>query len=640
MKICVILFCFGLLPAAMVAQQKGNEGYVSQATEKEDTAYINALTKKSVECYLYSPGSSRAMAEKALILSKKLDYTRGEGDSYAAIGYTYWAQSSKSLSLYNLANAVEYLKAAKDYAELSMCYRMMARNYMEMNNFSLATQYLQEAEKNAVLSKNNNRIELVYNESSLLDFLQGNYAKALSTAKTAMLLAIKNNDTLLKGIIYSRQATILSKTGDTRLSKSYFDSAFVWAKLAGNNRLRAYLFINNAEDYLAAGKTDSAIAVVKLALAVADSLGNTDIKLNAAFLQVKILRQAGDEKHELEARRIYDSLQNNIRNTEAEKNFLLLQQFVALNKKLNSLQEDDRLNSLRRDRISFQHFIILALIISVAVLTAGFFTIFYLYSEKKGLVKQLAARNNEMTAQKSIIEEQSRNLSELNDLKTKLFAVIGHDLRTPISSLRSVMGLFQQHDLTEEQAAALLKRMIPALDGADLTLSNLLNWSVKQMTGLKVNKTNVLVAPVAGEIQKIFAFALEQKNITLTVIVDAGARAFCDEHHLKIVLRNLVSNAIKFTPAGGNITISEKMSGEKIVFCVKDTGQGISEEDLPKLFMSTVHFTTRGTNGEKGTGLGLLLCRELLELNNGTITVESAPGLGSTFCIALLQKES
>ena len=102
----------------------------------------------------------------------------------------------------------------------------------------------------------------------------------------------------------------------------------------------------------------------------------------------------------------------------------------------------------------------------------------------------------------------------------------------------------------------------------------------------------------------------------------------------------MVSNAIKFTKSKGSIVIGEQATLGKITIFVKDTGQGISTEDIAKLFVPTLYFTTRGTSGEKGTGLGLLLCKELLEFNNGSIWVETAPGLGSTFFIELPEKDS
>jgi len=639
MKSWLLLFCTMVLPVALLAQPKLDKGAAAIAVGKEDTAYIDALNKKSIEGYLYRPDSSRAMAEKALILATQAKYQRGQGVSFAAIGYSYWAQSYFSVSLYYLFNALEYLNHTDDYAELSMCNRIIARNYIEMANYSLAASYLKAAEANAALSKDNFKIELVYNESSLLDIRQKNYSQAWTKCKTGLSLCFKNKDTLLTGIIYSRLANILKQTQQNARLKNYYDTAYYWSQLAKNSRLRALLLNHYAEYYLSTGRFDSALHMAGAASRLAGGIGNMELKLMAADIVVRVYHTAKDTKNELAFSKNYNTLQDSIRGAEKNNNFQLLQQFFALNTRLRDIDEREHGEVVNKARVQSQHIVITVLVLFIAILLAGLLTIYYLYNEKKRLADELARRNNAAIEQKNIIEEQSRHLTQLNDLKTKLFAVISHDLRTPISSLRSIVSMFQQHDLTEEQAIALLKRMLPALDGADLTLSNLLNWSVKQMNGLKVNKSNIAILPLAEEVQQVFEFALQQKNITLAVNISENSRAFVDDHHLKIILRNLVSNAIKFTPQNGCITIAEKNGNGKTTICVTDTGQGINADNLAKLFVPTINFTTRGTAGEKGTGLGLVLCKELLDLNNGRIYVESTPGAGSTFYIEIQEKE-
>jgi signal transduction histidine kinase len=110
---------------------------------------------------------------------------------------------------------------------------------------------------------------------------------------------------------------------------------------------------------------------------------------------------------------------------------------------------------------------------------------------------------------------------------------------------------------------------------------------------------------------------------------------YADENHVKVIFRNLISNAIKFTEIGGNITLYTREKNDRLVICVKDTGRGMTPGEIDRLFYITTHFSAYGTKGEKGTGLGLILCRELVELNGGKLTVTSQPGEGSKFCVDL-----
>ncbi len=638
MKSLVLVFCAVQFCACLHAQTKGYDRFSTSPPGDYDTITINALINRSVSIYLQNPDSARNMAEKALILSKELNYHNGIGQSFAAIGYTYWAQSYFAFSLYYLFNAIDYLKTGKQYGELSQCYRIIARNYSEVEQYNLAQSYLHESEVNAALSKDNSKIALIYNESSLIDLRQKNYNRAWQKGATALQLAYKYSDTLLTGIIYSRLADILKETGKDYLSKTYFDSAYRWSILDNNNRLRSILLNSYASYYLHLNNIDKALAMAQAASTLADSTGNMTVKLTAAAIVAECYRAKKDVNQELVYQVKYNSLQDSINVVYKKKGFQLFQQFFTLNSRLHDLEVQEHTNLISKERLRFQHITIIALIMFIVILLAGLVTIYYLYKEKERLFQQLADRNTAVIQQKDIIEEQSRHLAQLNDLKTKLFAVISHDLRTPVSSLRSIMSLFQKEGLTEEQTVALLKRMLPALDAADLTLSNLLNWSVKQMSGLKISRSTVQLYGLAAEMERVFEFALVQKNISLVNNIPVDIKASFDEQHLTIILRNLVSNAIKFTPPNGTITIAAKKDHKRVIIAVQDTGQGISEENISKLFTANNYFTTHGTQGEKGTGLGLMLCRELLELNNATIFVESAQGKGSTFYINMPEK--
>ncbi|HWB23907.1 MAG TPA: HAMP domain-containing sensor histidine kinase [Chitinophagaceae bacterium] len=620
------------------AQTKGYERYSENPPSTNDTASVNQLIKQAVDIYLQYPDSARSMAERALLRSKQTRYDDGIGGSFAAIGYTYWAQSYYAFSLYYLFNADGYLKGTKHYGELSMIYRMIARNYIEMEKYYEAQAYLVKSEANAALSKDNSKIALVYNESSLIDLRQKNYNGAWRKGNIALKLAAKYNDTLLRGIIYSRLGDILKETGKDNEVKAYVDSSYRWSLLSNNNRLRSMLLNDYADYSLRAKNNDLALQYANDASALADSTGNVTVKIRAASIIARCYHAKQDAAQELAYQVKYNLLQDSVNTEYRKKGFAIFQQFFVLNSKLHDMETEEHAALVDRERLRFQHIIIIVLIMFVVILLAGFITIYFLYKEKNRLVEQLADRNNAVTEQKNIIEQQTQHLTQLNDLKTKLFAVISHDLRTPISSLRSIMNLFQKEGLTEEQAVALLKRMLPALDAADLTLSNLLNWSVKQMSGLKLNQTSFALFPLAEEMQRVFDFALQQKNITLINNVPPGIRVLFDEQHLIIVLRNLVSNAIKFTPQNGTIVISSKESDAGVAICVQDNGQGISTADQLKLFNANGYFSTRGTSGEKGTGLGLTLCKELLELNGGSIRVESEQGKGSSFYINLTTK--
>ncbi|MES2112872.1 MAG: HAMP domain-containing sensor histidine kinase [Bacteroidota bacterium] len=224
-----------------------------------------------------------------------------------------------------------------------------------------------------------------------------------------------------------------------------------------------------------------------------------------------------------------------------------------------------------------------------------------------------------------------QNLQSVNGLKDKLLAVIGHDLRTPVANMSNMIEMFNDEYLTAAEITELMREIAPIIKGAELTLSNLTEWAGSQIKGKNVNSINVDVFLLGVEMEQTFLHHLQLKNIEFINGAFPGQSVLADENHLKVILRNLVSNAIKFTNNSGNITLSTKIIDNSIIVSVTDTGKGMRPEEVEKLFSLNTHFSNSGTSGESGTGIGLLLCKELVELNGGKLSVTSAVGKGSSF---------
>jgi len=167
--------------------------------------------------------------------------------------------------------------------------------------------------------------------------------------------------------------------------------------------------------------------------------------------------------------------------------------------------------------------------------------------------------------------------------------------------------------------------------GTNETLENLLQWSYAQMKGWTFNLTTLWAHDLAAKCITLFTEAAKGKSITLENKVDKDALFVADRNHVEMILRNLVHNAIKFTNPGGRVTLSAKQEAESFRISVADTGTGMTAEQVTNLFSTEPVKTLRGTQGERGTGLGLMLCKEMLDQLGGYIEVESKPGRGSVF---------
>ena len=238
------------------------------------------------------------------------------------------------------------------------------------------------------------------------------------------------------------------------------------------------------------------------------------------------------------------------------------------------------------------------------------------------------------------IRERTKELAESNQAKDKLFALIAHDLKSPITAFQGITEQikFFLRKNKPERLLQMSQSIDQSVQSLNELLTNLLNWSLTQTKQISVNKQDISLFNSVEEAIKTHQIKAIMENIELQNQVSKGIMVCVDKDAFQTILRNLVGNAIKFTPQGGKITISSEVKGKKILLFVADTGVGISEEMQQKLFELNVGNTTRGLRGEKGTGLGLVLSYQFAKLNNINIKVESQPQKGTTFILSIPKK--
>ncbi|MBF0102674.1 MAG: response regulator [Desulfobacterales bacterium] len=230
-------------------------------------------------------------------------------------------------------------------------------------------------------------------------------------------------------------------------------------------------------------------------------------------------------------------------------------------------------------------------------------------------------------------------LSTLNSTKDKFFSIISHDLRSPFNSILGLSDILCQHFDTFpiERTKQYIHNIHQASKNTYELLENLLEWSSLQRGTLQPNIQPILVNDIANDVIQLLSGYANQKRITLSLYSEniSNLRILADPNMVHTVLRNLVTNAIKFTQVNGSVFIRVSESVNFVSIRVEDHGTGIDQHNIEKVFKADSKLSTLGTQGEKGTGLGLMLCKELIDINNGHIQVESKLGVGTTFTIDL-----
>lgn len=270
----------------------------------------------------------------------------------------------------------------------------------------------------------------------------------------------------------------------------------------------------------------------------------------------------------------------------------------------------------------------------LVVVLITYFAISYIRKNYDYEKTSVLEKNKAIETQNKKILEQNNQLERLNSEKDKLFSIVTHDIRTPLSSIQSYLELLAEHDLDIEERTSIKQQLLQITRDTSDMLTNVLTWSKSQI----MEGTHVNLLPIDVKTALINGLAIEQniaikKGINFNIHCEPDLVIIADQNMFQLVVRNLVSNAIKFTKVGGNIDVSAVKRNNEGCIMIKDNGLGIGAQQAEKLFQLNAT-STYGTNNEKGIGLGLLLCKEFTDLQEGKIWFEPNEEKGSTFFLS------
>ncbi len=265
---------------------------------------------------------------------------------------------------------------------------------------------------------------------------------------------------------------------------------------------------------------------------------------------------------------------------------------------------------------------------------------YYPHLNAAGRVDGVISTSKDVTEHKKAeqcLKENESRLKELNATKDKLFSVIGHDLQGPLSNIIGFSELIDSgYDQCSDEEIRKYNKIIYQLSqSVSELLDNLLTWARSQRNRINIIPQKISIQLIIDKCYSLLTHNITHKQINFVNNVPADTTVFADEEMVTIVVRNLISNAIKFTHRGGSITIIADNSEESIIIGIKDTGIGIPSDKLCNLFKASSNLANTGTEGEAGTGLGLIICKDFVEKNGGKIWIESQPGEGSVFYFSL-----
>jgi signal transduction histidine kinase len=371
--------------------------------------------------------------------------------------------------------------------------------------------------------------------------------------------------------------------------------------------------------------------------AVSKSLSQAQ-KLNARILEIQCFNQLsslwemkGDFKKSLAYYKRFKQLEDTLFSQDMQAKLLRDQiRFETESKDSQiaklSLQQESTEGALKRKDF-VQNILVVVMALSGILLISV-----YRSGQRRRQINELLLRHQKET------EKRSEELERLNQVKDKFFSIISHDLRSPINALSGLLDLLDKGAVSPQELPKHIKELKTRFNHTRALLNNLLDWTLLQMDKLNLQKGKIDLKKLVDENIQLLGDT-PGKEIQLINDVNPNTIGYADSNTINLVIRNLITNAIKFTNDKGEVRVNAVPQGNEWVVSVKDNGVGMAIEVLRILFDKTAPYTTRGTANEKGTGLGLILCKEFVEKNGGRIWVESAEDYGSTFYFTLPKAE-
>ncbi|MFA6455922.1 MAG: tetratricopeptide repeat-containing sensor histidine kinase [Bacteroidota bacterium] len=663
LTVSVFIFCQHIFSAAPTQDllEKIDVAKQSLSGTTNTEARIDLMCEIADLYYTVNPDSGLAYGNAALSLAYANNYLRGKINAHDRLGFLYQTLGKFDHASEHLTSALQLSELSPDSIKtIDILNHLGSMNYNQNTEKALAY-YLRALQLSQTVN-DNRRIASSYNHIGMIYMQQKNYAKALehnlkslrawiqidSMKTTGVLsdigniyyrlldyssalayyerahrIAEKNSDYLALGYTLANSGIVLIEMGRMTEAIQKLQESLKYRQLLDNKEGISNSLALLARWYYRQRDYDHAYSYAKQNMELARSIGIKSSVFDAYQIIVEILTAQQQYSKALQYKTEWVAYQDSV--TENENSALLTRMEVLYETERKETENKLLKEQQAKTEAILQQQIIITISVAVLLLLSSIATILLYRSNK---LKQEI--NKTLLKQKDIIEEQKHQMETLNGVKDKLFSIVTHDLRGPISSLKMFITYLRDETLDQQMIKDYTQQSSATIDRITDMMENVLQWSKSQWKGLSAEPTQINLHQIAKEKIRLMETMAQKKNLTVHNLIPPAAEAYADLQMIQIVFRNLLTNAIKFTEQSGTIRIRCADYDDYVEVSVEDSGIGMSKEQIDTAF-SFEHSPKAGTNEELGTGLGLLLCKEFVEKNGGTIKVESVLGAGSVF---------
>ena len=576
--------------------------------------YAEALSYDLQSMEIYKKNKDSVNLAKAFI-DVGSDY-RDMGDYDEA--YFYLTQS------FLIAGNHRNVPDRQDSLIMAIALHNIGTVFTQLGQFDLALQHLRLSEKISYAVDDTDGPAYTADEVGELFLKKKDYVQAEKNLLAAEALAHKLKIRVLLPRTQYHLANLYLDKGEFVKSTTYFDSVIGQQAIVHNRFGIAECELGKGKVLARSGNYSAAMKLFESSMAASIKLNAKNLTLSCYSEMATLFELMKNYQQALNFLRQHEALRDSIFSKSTMEKLLKDQiRFETVYKDLEivALSEvrQEQQSAIKRQEL-VQNILVVVAVLSITLL----YTVYRSSRRRKRINMLLLEHQNE-------IKKRSVELHQLNQVKDKFFSVISHDLRSPMNALAGVLNLLDKQNISPQEFSELTQTIRVQFNHTRTLINNLLDWTILQMDKFSIHQEQINLHAAVEESFDSMRNLYPKKNIRMENQVDANAVGYADPNILNLVLRNLILNAIKFTESGGKIEVKAYPQGSALVVSVSDNGIGIKPESKQFLFEKTSGYSTRGTANEKGTGLGLILCKEFVEKNGGKIWMQSELGKGSTF---------
>lgn len=620
-----LLFAFFTAPGAQQnpADSLARVFPILKGKEHEhDSTRINLLLTTGKDRVYQLPDSALLYFKTCITLADAagLPVLKAQSMDWAGVAHYVLGEYTEALPYFQDALAIN--EALKNHYGISTSLNHIGLIFESQEQHEKAIQYHLKAVKHASIINNKDRIASNYFNIALVHDVTGQYDSALYYLNLSLTLSREVNAHRLVAMNYNRLGEVNFHQKNYTTAEQYYKQALAYREHQSNWE-NCFAWAGLAQTYSATRHYKQGIEAGLKAYKLAQTMDAKweIIRIAKILAEAYAGQKSFDEAYRMStlAQQYSDSVFNEYK--ERELNLLHLKQSELQQVKLKQQ------NEAQQNEIRIKNFAIILITLSgVSILVIAAI----LYSRHQQKLKL----NRELNIINEKIELQNKELNKLNQTKNNLLSIIGHDLRSPFVNLYALLELVKDGNLDSETQKRLFGNLQTSVRTVSGTLDSLLQWASSQMEGLQVDPVTINLDEVVESQIQFSKLSADRKGISIRHET-GNFTAWADLEQLKTVIRNILGNAIKFTAASGIVTISYRQNSSLVGITITDTGIGMDESTRNTLFTYTGKNKTTGTDNEKGTGLGLMICKQFIESNGGHIEVQSEAGRGSAFTIWL-----